>query len=53
VICRECHQGSSYRSFTLGSEVDEAKAEAKYENGTLELTLPKKEGKTAKRIEVK
>jgi len=53
VICRECHQGSSYRSFTLGSEVDETKAEAKYENGTLELTLPKKEGKTAKRIEVK
>jgi HSP20 family protein len=53
VICRECHQGSSYRSFTLGSEVDETKAEAKYENGTLELTLPKKEGKTARRIEVK
>ncbi|HEU4853916.1 MAG TPA: Hsp20/alpha crystallin family protein [Nitrosospira sp.] len=53
VICRECHQGSSYRSFTLGSEVDETRAEAKYENGTLELTLPKKEGKTAKRIEVK
>ena len=53
VIYRECHQGSSYRSFPLGSEVDEAKAEAKYENGTLELTLPKKEGKTAKRIEVK
>jgi HSP20 family protein len=53
VICRECHQGSSYRSFTLGGDVDETKAEAKYENGTLELTLPKKEGKTAKRIEVK
>ncbi len=53
VICRECQQGSSYRSFTLGSEVDETKAEAKYENGTLELTLPKKEGKSAKRIEVK
>ena len=53
VICRECHQGSSYRSFTLGSDVDETKAEAKYENGTLELTLPKKEGKTARRIEVK
>ena len=53
VICRACHQGSSYRSFTLGSDVDDTKAEAKYENGTLELTLPKKEGKTAKRIEVK
>jgi HSP20 family protein len=53
VICRECHEGSSYRSFTLGSDVDDTKAEAKYENGTLELTLPKKEGKTARRIEVK
>lgn len=53
VVYRECNQGSSYRTFTLGSEVDDTKAEAKYENGTLELTLPKKEGKTAKRIEVK
>lgn len=53
VIFRECQQGSSYRSFTLGSEVDETKAEAKYENGTLELTLPKKEGTTSKRIEIK
>ncbi|HET7060914.1 MAG TPA: Hsp20/alpha crystallin family protein, partial [Nitrosospira sp.] len=53
VLYRECHQGSSYRTFTLGSEVDASKAEAKYDNGTLELTLPKKEGKTAKRIEVK
>jgi HSP20 family protein len=53
VIYRECNQGSSYRTFTLGSEVDDTKAEAKYEHGTLELTLPKKEGKTAKRIEVK
>jgi HSP20 family protein len=53
VICRECRQGSAYRSFTLSSDVDDTKAEAKYENGTLELTLPKKEGKTAKHIEVK
>jgi HSP20 family protein len=53
VICRECHQGSSYRSFTLASDVDETKAEAKYENGMLELTLPKKEGTSARRIEVK
>ena len=53
VISRECHQGASYRSFTLGSEVDETKAEAKYENGMLDLTLPKKEGTAARRIEVK
>ena len=53
VICREIHQGSVYRSFSLSSDVDETQAQAKYENGTLELTLPKKSGKTAKRIEVK
>lgn len=53
VLCRECSQGSSYRSFTLGGEVDETRAEARYDNGMLELTLPKKEGKTSRRIEVK
>jgi HSP20 family protein len=37
----------------LSSDVDDARAEARYENGTLELTLPKKEGKTARHIEVK
>ena len=52
-IAREIYQGSIYRSFTLASEVDETKAEAKYENGILELTLPKKEGTSARRIEVK
>lgn len=53
VICRECYQGSSYRSFTLDSNIDEAKVEAKYENGILELTLPKLNGKTAKQITIK
>lgn len=53
VIYRECRQGSAYRSFTLPSEVDEANAQAKYEDGMLELTLPKKGGKTSKQIEVK
>ncbi len=53
VICRECRQGSSYRSFTLDSEVDESQAQAKYENGMLELTLPKKNGSAAKQLEIK
>ena len=34
-------------------EVDDTKAEAKHENGVLELTLPKKEGRQPRRIEVK
>ena len=42
VISRECHQGSSYRSFMLGSEVDETKAGAKYEAGMLELRCRRK-----------
>ena len=44
VICRECYQGTSYRSFTLDHNVDEAKARAKCGNGILELTLPKRNG---------
>lgn len=53
VICRERYQGSSYRSFTLDSDVDEASTSAKYENGVLELILPKKNGKNFKQIEIK
>ena len=53
VIRRECYQGSSYRSFSLDNDVDETKTQAKYENGMLELTLPKTNGRAAKRIEIK
>jgi HSP20 family protein len=42
VVCRECYQRSSYRSFLLDCNVDEAKAQAKCENGILELILPKR-----------
>lgn len=40
------------RSFTLPSEVDDATAEAKLENGVLHLTLPKKQGGGAKRLTI-
>jgi HSP20 family protein len=40
------------RSFTLPSEVDDAGAEAKLENGILMLTLPKKQGGAAKRLTI-
>jgi len=43
----------SYRSFSLDHDIDEANTQAKYENGVLELTLPKKSGKTLKKIEIK
>ncbi len=53
VVCRERYQGAVYRSFTLESKVDEAKAQAKIENGVLELTLPKKGGNGAKQLQIK
>lgn len=53
VICSECFRGSSFRSFTLDADVDETRAEARYDNGVLELTLPKKSGAAAKQLQVK
>ena len=44
IIYRECCQGTSYRSFTLERSVDEAKVQAKCENGMLVLILPKRNG---------
>jgi len=38
----ERYYGKVSRAFTLGYDVDQEKATAKYENGVLELTLPKK-----------
>ena len=52
VLCSERYHGSVARSFTLGSEVDEDKVSAKYENGVLDLTLPKKAHAASKRIAV-
>lgn len=44
--------GMTSRSFNLADEVDESKVEAKYNNGILELTLPKKPGSARKEIPV-
>jgi HSP20 family protein len=53
VLRRECQQGYASRTFTLGSALDEGKADAKYENGILNLTLPKKASTADKRVTVK
>ena len=37
---------------SLASPVDETKADARYENGILELTLPKKGAAATKRLSV-
>jgi HSP20 family protein len=42
VIRSERYYGSVARSFTLGENVDPSAAQAKYDNGVLQLTLPKK-----------
>lgn len=43
VIRSERYFGKISRSFTLANEVDETAASAKFDNGVLELKLPKKE----------
>ncbi|MES3024236.1 MAG: Hsp20/alpha crystallin family protein [Pseudomonadota bacterium] len=40
------------RSFMLPTEVDDAGAQARLEDGVLKLTLPKKQGSEAKRITI-
>jgi len=53
VVRSERYYGKQYRSFSLRHDIDQAKAQAKYEDGVLELTLPKKETTHAKELTVK
>jgi len=52
VLRAERYYGKVYRAFTLGQAVDEAGTSAKYSNGVLELTLPKKAAAQAKRVTI-
>lgn len=52
VIRSERYYGKVSRSFTLANEVDSDKVEAKYANGLLEVTLPKKSNGHKKSITV-
>ena len=52
VLRAERYYGKIQRAFTLGEEIDEASAQAKYNDGVLELTLPKKTLAAAKRLAV-
>jgi HSP20 family protein len=49
----ERHHGIQSRTFMLASEIDDAKAEAKYENGLLELMLPKKSSALVTQLSIK
>jgi HSP20 family protein len=52
VLHSERYYGTLYRSFVLPTDVDQSKSDAKYVNGVLELTLPKKAGGAAKQLEI-
>jgi HSP20 family protein len=52
VLRAERYYGTIQRAFSLGQEVDEATAQARYNDGVLELTLPKKSVAAAKRLAV-
>jgi len=52
VLRSERYYGRWSRNFTLGNTVEESKAEAKYTDGVLMLTLPKKVGMTVKEVVV-
>ncbi|HSD99599.1 MAG TPA: Hsp20/alpha crystallin family protein [Burkholderiales bacterium] len=52
VLRTERYYGKLYRAFTLGQAVEEAGTSAKYADGVLELTLPKKAAAQAKRIAI-
>lgn len=52
VLRSERYYGRVYRAFSLGQDVDQEAARAKFENGVLELTLPKKAASATRRLTV-
>jgi HSP20 family protein len=52
VLCSERYFGKIQRGFSLAHEVDQANAQAKYTDGVLQLTLPKKTAAALKKLAV-
>ncbi|MBS0314720.1 MAG: Hsp20 family protein [Burkholderiales bacterium] len=52
VLRSERYYGAVSRSFQLPVEIDAAAAKAKYDNGVLSLTLPKKSGPGVQRLAI-
>ena len=44
--------GAMARQFTLGTEIDESAVQARFENGLLMLSLPKKQPPAARRVTI-
>ncbi|AOF87477.1 hsp20/alpha crystallin family protein [Hydrogenophaga sp. RAC07] len=52
ILRQERQEGYASRTFSLACPVDEAKVQARYKDGILELTLPKKADTSSKRIAI-
>jgi HSP20 family protein len=52
VLRSERYYGRVYRAFSLAQDVDQEAARAKFDNGVLELTLPKKAASATRRLTV-
>jgi HSP20 family protein len=52
VLRSERYFGSVSRSFQLPDDIDESKAKAKYDNGVLQLTLPRKAASASQRLAI-
>ena len=52
VLRSERYFGKVSRSFQLGQEIDDGKAVAKFNDGVLELTLPKRAATASKRLAI-
>ena len=51
-LVKEMYYGSASRGFSLTQEVDEAASVAKYEDGVLKLTLPKRKEASSKTLAI-
>ncbi|MEK9776651.1 MAG: Hsp20/alpha crystallin family protein, partial [Quisquiliibacterium sp.] len=52
LVHSERYFGSVARSFTLASEIDDDKSQARFENGVLTLTLPKRAAASSRKLQV-
>ena len=52
VLRSERYYGSVSRSIQLPAEVDTDQCKARYENGVLKLTLPRKQGDSSRRLSI-
>ena len=52
VLRSERYYGKVYRTFSLAQDVDEGSAQAKYNDGVLDLRLPKKAAASARKLAI-